>query len=89
MSSDVLRGTYASAHRGNTPLLKLAEELRGVWTAKGLGPKTIAGYEAILDHWLIGPADPLAPADRPQPCRFAHSRCNAVTTRRCRTSSPN
>jgi integrase len=79
--SDVLRGTYAPARKGDTLLPDLAEELRGVWTAKGLEPKTRAGYEAILNRWLIGDADPFAPPDRPRPCRFARSKVNAVTTK--------
>jgi len=79
--SDVLRGSYAPAKKGDTLLSALVDELRGIWTAKGLEPKTVAGYEAILNRWLIGPADPLAPADKPKPCRFARSKVNAITTK--------
>jgi integrase len=75
--SDVLRGSYAPGRKGVTLLPALAHELRGVWSAKGLEPKTRAGYEAILNRWLIGDADPLAPG---KPCRFARSKVNAITT---------
>lgn len=76
--SDVLRGAYAPAKRGEVLVSKLAEELRGVWAAKGLEPKTVGGYESILREWLIGPADPLRPG---RPCRFARTKVSDVTTR--------
>lgn len=76
--SDVLRGAYAPAAKGATLLPALADELRTVWTAKGLEPKTRAGYEAILSRWLIGPSDPLHP-DRP--CRFHRTKVGVVTTK--------
>jgi integrase len=76
--SDVLRGVYAPAKRGEVLVSALADELRGVWTAKGLEPKTRAGYEAILSRWLIGPSDPLDPG---RPCRFARAKVAAVTTK--------
>jgi integrase len=75
--SDVLRGAYAPAKRGEVMLPMLASELRAVWKARGLEPKTVAGYEALLNRWLIGPADPLRPA---RPCRFRSLKVAAVTT---------
>lgn len=76
--SDVLRGAYAPAKRGEVLVSALADELRGVWTAKGLEPKTRAGYEAILSRWLVGESDPLRPG---RPCRFARVKVAAVTTK--------
>jgi len=76
--SDVLRGAYAPAKRGEVAVPALADELRGVWTAKGLEPKTRAGYEAILHCWLIGDADPLHAG---RPCRFRAVKVAAVTTK--------
>lgn len=66
--SDVLRGAYAPAMRGEVLVPALTDELRGVWTARDLEPKARAGYEAILSRWLIGDADPLDPS---RPRRFA------------------
>ena len=76
--TDVERGAYAPASRGAVLFSSVADELRAVWIAKGLEPKTRAGYEAILDHWLIGEADPLHPG---RPARFRSVRIGAITTK--------
>ncbi|WP_259313943.1 hypothetical protein [Capillimicrobium parvum] len=75
--SDVLRGAYAPARKGEQLFATVADELRGVWDAKELEPKTRAGYKAILSRWLVGEADPVHP-DRP--CRFRSARVAGVTT---------
>jgi integrase len=77
MDSDVLRGAYADPRKGERLFSIVADELRGVWDAKGLEPKTRAGYEAILSRWLTGDADPLRPG---RPSRFRDTKVATVTT---------
>jgi hypothetical protein len=81
--ADVIRGTYAPAARGETLMPAIADEVRGVWSARGLEPRTIAGYEAILSRWLIGEHDPLHAG---KPCRFRTAKVAAVSTGRFRSS---
>lgn len=76
--TDVERGAYAPASKGTVLFSTVADELRAVWSARGLGPKTRAGYEAILDRWLIGETDPLHPG---RPARFRSVKIGAVTTK--------
>ena len=76
--ADVERGAYAPASKGAVLFSTVADELRAVWIARGLEPKTRAGYEAILDRWLIGEADPLHPG---RPTRFRSVKIGAVTTK--------
>lgn len=75
--SDVIRGAYAPARKGETLFTTVLDDLRAKWDMR-LEPTTRAGYEAILSRWLIGDADPLRPG---RPCRFQSVKVASVTTR--------
>lgn len=75
--SDVLRGAYAPARKGEVLFTTVLDDVRAKWDLR-LEPKTRAGYEAILSRWLIGERDPLHP---PRPCRFRAVKVGGVTTK--------
>ncbi|MGK2939174.1 MAG: tyrosine-type recombinase/integrase [Solirubrobacteraceae bacterium] len=82
--SDVLTGSYVDPQKSSLTLASLADEIRAVWIAKGLAPKTRAGYEAILRWWIIGGVQPdFHPLHPGQPCRFHDARVGSITTKEC------
>jgi integrase len=69
-------GTHIDPRRSDAPFAVVADAWRETWEARGLEPRTRAGYEAILTRWLLGPADPLHPVRQ---CRFARAKVGAIT----------
>lgn len=68
------RGDHRDPRLSARTLESVADEWRETWLR--LSPKTRAGYDAILDHWLLGGKDPLHPA---RSCAFRGLKVGQVT----------